>query len=337
MVKIRELTLVQRAQIRILSDQKMSTRKISTVMGIPQTTVAYTLRCIREKQTVSPRKRSGRPRATSAATDRQIHRAATRNPTWSATRILSETDCRVSSRTVRRRLLKEFKLPSRRPAKKPRLSAKNIKDRIAFGRKYQNWNEDHWMEVMFSDESTFSQFGSYARHVRRPVNKRYNARYIVPTVKQAPTTMVWACFSGRGRGALWFMPKNTTINGQVYLNILKDKLMHHMRILNCTTFQQDGAPCHKAGMVTRWLADQHVEVLGPWPGSSPDLNPIENMWVLMKQKVAQMNPTSETALTDAIKKIWVMDISQDYCKKLAKSMPARIKAVLAAKGHHTRY
>ena len=337
MAKTRELTIVQRAQIRILSQQKMSNRRISAIMKIPQTTIAYTLRCILEKGTISPRKRSGRPRVTSAATDRQIHRVATKNPTWSSTSIVAETSCKASARTVRRRLLKDFNLASRSPAKKPRLSPKNVKDRIAFCNKYKNWNEDRWMNVMFSDEATFSQFSSYIRHVRRPVNQRYNARYIVPSVKHAPTTMVWACFSGRGRGALWFMPKNTTINGAAYLSILKDKLMPHMRILRSTVFQHDGAPSHKAGTVTRWLSENNVDILGPWPGSSPDLNPIENLWVVMKKKVAQMNPTSEAALVEAIKKVWVKDIGEPYCMKLARSMPSRIKAVIASKGQHTKY
>ena len=29
-----------------------------------------------------------------------------------------------------------------------------------------------------------------------------------------------------------------------------------------------------------------------WPGSSPDLNPIKNLWSLMKNKVSEKHPTS---------------------------------------------
>ena len=193
------------------------------------------------------------------------------------------------------------------------------------------------MNVMFSDESTFSQFSNYSKHVRRPIGQRYNTRYVVPTVKKAATTMVWASFSGRGRGGIWFMPKNTTVNGAVYLQILQDKLLPHMRQLRSTTFQHDGAPCHRTATVTQWLADQNVDVLGPWPGSSPDLNPIENMWVLMKEKVAQTNPTSEKSLKEAITIVWEEEITQAHCERFAKSMPARIKAVLANRGRYTRY
>jgi hypothetical protein len=114
-----------------------------------------------------------------------------------------------------------------------------------------------------------------------------NLRYVVPTVKQAPTIMVWASFSGCERGGIWLMPKNITINGAVYLDILKDKLVPHMTIPGSTEFQHDGAPCHRAAVITHWLADQRISVLAPWPASSPDLNLIVNMWVLMKEKVAQ--------------------------------------------------
>jgi hypothetical protein len=133
------------------------------------------------------------------------------------------------------------------------------------------------------------------------------------------------------------MPKNTTINAAVYLGILKDKLIPHMTVLGSTEFQHDGAPCHRAALVTRWLTEQRIGVLGPWPGSSPDLNPIENMWVLMKEKVAQTNPTSEAELIKAIKKVWVEKIAPGYCETLVRSMPRRIKTVLSSKGDHSKY
>ncbi|KAK1802605.1 hypothetical protein P4O66_004250 [Electrophorus voltai] len=37
-------------------------------------------------------------------------------------------------------------------------------------------------------------------------------------------------------------------------------------------FQHDGAPCDKAKVITKWISDQNTEILGPWPGNSPDLN-----------------------------------------------------------------
>ena len=110
-----------------------------------------------------------------------------------------------------------------------------------------------------------------------------------------------------------------------------------MGIHNCDTFQHDGAPCHQTKAVKDWLAQSNIELLSPWPGNSPDLNPIENCWLLLKRKVAVRNPTSLKELRHAITSVWVTEITPEYCEKLCLSMPSRIALVIANKGLHTKY
>lgn len=129
------------------------------------------------------RKRSGRPKVTSARTDNAIILLARRSPKSSSAKIQSQLPSVISRQTIRRRLF-ESSLKSCRPAKKPLLTKKNIRDRINFCRKYKEWTADDWEDVFFSDESTFTQFYSFVRHVRRPVGKRHDPKYCVIAVKQ---------------------------------------------------------------------------------------------------------------------------------------------------------
>ena len=76
-----------------------------------------------------------------------------------------------------------------------------------------------------------------------------------------------------------------------------------MEINRCAHFQYDGATCHKTKAVKKWLDDKGFQILEPWPGNAPDLNLIENCWVMLKQKVAARNPSSLFHLKQATKEI----------------------------------
>ena len=76
----------------------------------------------------------------------------------------------------------------------------------------------------------------------------------------------------------------------------------------------------------------------PWPPSSPDANPIENLWSLVKRRLKSSRCSSKSALIAAFIQVWNHDEEiQQMCKKLIQSMPDRIEAILASKGGSTRY
>lgn len=333
----RRLLPETRSQIIILRDENYSIRQISNRLNLPKSSVFNTIKYFNETGAFAYPKPAGRKLSTTPATDRVILLASKRDPFASSSLIKSNLPAPApSNRTIRRRLVKSG-YKSYKPAKKPCLSKKNIKDRLAFCGKYRHWTEDQWARVMFSDETTICQFGAFSRHVRRPKGKRYDPHYTIKTVKNAPKVMVWGAITTAGRSGLWFMPKDTTINGRVYLTILQEKLQPFMEIRNCTFFQHDGAPCHQCKLVSTWLRGRNIEVIGPWPGNSPDINPIENCWHQVKCKVAQRNPTSVPDLIETIKDVWVNDITPEYCANLINSMPRRIATVLEQKGQHCKY
>ncbi len=68
-------------------------------------------------------------------------------------------------------------------------------------------------------------------------------------------------------------------------------------------FQQYLAPAQTAKSTKSWLNDHGVGVLD-WPANSPDLNPIENLWGIVKRKMRNKRPENADELKATVKETW---------------------------------
>ncbi len=100
-------------------------------------------------------------------------------------------------------------------------------------------------------------------------------------------------------------------------------------------FQQDLAPAHTAKCNKSWFNDHVVTVLD-WPANSPDLNPIENIWGIVKRKMRDTRPNNADDLKAVIKATWAF-ITPEQCHWLIASMPHRTDAVVHVIGGPTKY
>ena len=324
--------------------------KIMLTTGVKKTALDCLLRKFRKQSDVErkelkvPKRKEGSGRTGNLTLGRakKIRKLLKDNPRMSAKNLLVEDEERygnVTPRTVQHWCHTKLGLPSRVPTKKPRITPAARKKRLDFALKYWNWTIEDWSQCMFSDESWFEVLrDSGCRKVRRPVgSNRYASEFTRKTVKHPDKIMVWGCFSIKGRGGLYFLPKNKTMNGEIYLECLRSHLKPFMRSHGMTVFQQDGAPCHRVLPVKRMIQYEGWEIL-EWPGNSPDLNPIENAWAWMKMKLENELITNVTDLATKIKEFWCTRMQDDfYLTKLVTSMPQRIAKVIEAKGAMTEY
>lgn len=91
-------------------------------------------------------------------------------------------------------------------------------------------------------------------------------------------------------------------------------------------------------MVREWIGNNHINLL-PWPSRSPDLNPIENIWGHLVNKIytRDFRPNNVEELWRIIENGWE-GLRQEYdMRSLINSMRNRLEGVVAANGAAIKY
>ncbi|ROL50134.1 Transposable element Tcb2 transposase [Anabarilius grahami] len=158
-----------RAAIIALHKNGFTGKDIVATKIAPKSTIHRFIKNFKERGSILVKKASGHPRKSSKRQDRLLKRIQLRDRSATSAELAQEwqqAGVSASARTVRRRLLEDG-LVSRRAAKKPLLSKKNIRDRLIFCRKYSEWTAEDWGKVIFSDEAPFRLFGASGKRLVR--------------------------------------------------------------------------------------------------------------------------------------------------------------------------
>uniref|UniRef100_A0A8C4RHS4 Transposase n=1 Tax=Erpetoichthys calabaricus TaxID=27687 RepID=A0A8C4RHS4_ERPCA len=247
----------------------------------------------------------------------------------------SQTGVTVSCDTIRRTLQRNG-MHGYRPRRKPLLKSMHKKPRLEFAKAHAEKDEDYWDSILCSDETKITVFGTNGfKTVWRRKGEDFKEKCMVPTVKYGGgSALMWGCMSAAGVGELHFV--DGIMNSTMYCSILKEKMLPSLRALGRRAlFQHNNDPKHTSKATVAFLKKNRVKVI-EWPSMSPDLNPIEHLWGILKRQVEHHSPSTIQPLKEVILEEW-KKIDVAICRQLVHSMPRRLGAVLKNHGGHTKY
>lgn len=341
----RNLSEAQRALIldkRL--NQKNSYVDIAKEVGCSHSTCIYVVKRYMATGSLLDAPKTGRPRVTTTRDDRTIVQMSEKDRKLTAVDIKKQFKVRnVSISTVQRRL-SDHGLFGRIGRNKQFINDAHRKARLAYAIEHKDWTIADWSKVVFSDESMFNRFGSDGPvYVRRRSGEEFDPRCLKPKMQnRGVRQMVWGCFSINGVGPLHQI--RGMVNGAYYRGIIQDTLLPWVqedmplnRRLDWILLQDNARPhtAHTPNNDTLGMFRRENVRLINHPASSPDLNPIENLWSIVKGRMRGLNPTTAQFYTE-IEKAWNA-IDPAVCVKLVESMPRRMDAVIKAKGMQTKY
>ena len=317
----------------------LSQRKIAAEVGVNQSSVSRIIAHQKKNGSLTPARRGkcGRKRKLTSREERLLVQENKKLPFMTSNEHKRSLNLKVSTRTVRRVLVRKGRI-SKRPYKKQLLTSQMIRKRLAWGRKHRSWTSEQWKKVLFTDESHFIVQGYQNQFIRRAAGEPLSPLHVNQCVKHPPKVMFWGCFSSSGPGRLHVC--EGMMDSQQYVKVIDTRILPEMnqRFPNGDgILQQDQAPCHRSKKSTQHLESKGIQVL-EWPGNSPDLAPIETLWAILKSRLRKEDVSTKQKLISSVLRLWHHDERiKESCAKLAEGMPKRIEELIQNRGGHIRY
>lgn len=207
------------------------------------------------------------------------------------------------------------------------ITALNIQKRLDWARLHSNYD---FKCVIFSDES----------HMRVGISQycrqdKYNRKTIKNNKWSGEVRIWWAISYTKLHPPIFY---DKTLDSKKYCDKILTPFFESKEFdgIDDYVFQQDNATCHKSKYTIAHLMSLDVNLMPDWPPQSPDLNPIENAWAIIKRRAMAKKPESADMLLEAVKEV-IADWKIEESQKLIESMHMRVKQVIANDGHKIKY
>lgn len=310
----------KRKMVVVMKKKNVSNKLIHEVTGVPIKSINRMYKMWKDGETFFDAGRSGRPSKLDEDQKKELQKflneqreasSPTIKKLWEKTAPLPIGVSQIQK--IRKKLGYRYKLAKQKPI----LRQENVSKRLSFARKHL---KQHWTNHVFIDEADFQLYPNKKRMFIRP---KENVFFHRP--RHSPAVKVIAGVSIYGQ--VFFRTYSRNIDSSKFKKIMgKVKTLVKKEFPNPIVVM-DNAPSHKSKLSCKWL-QKHFRTL-QIPPQSPELNPIETIFALLKKKIEDKKPENLKKLNSLIKscwktfdKVWIKRTIQHtnkICKQIIKS------------------
>lgn len=300
--------------------------KIPRAVGLSMKTVQRL-----KKKGTRRHKGSGREKILSRSSKISIRNLIYHNPFYTPGDIVERLNLRCSPETVRG-YFKELGLSYRSSALKEPLGEDEKNDRLQWCHDWEDY--EHFDQVIFTDEA-----GIWLNDKRGKGWFPKGQTFDPVQIESREKINIWGAISQAGKIGIYTFRDN--FNAGIYEDALREVLVPVAQVLHpegCY-IQADNYGVHRAASVYTYLNTEEANIVKdilPWPSYSPDLNPMENLWAVLKSKIRKRHPKTIDQLEDIIHEEWG-NLSDEYARKLCLSIYNRIDMCIENEGSRINY
>jgi transposase len=285
--------------------------------GLSITTARRLIKMIERGEDLKPKYRAHTKRKFTATVRRQLAQILARNPRktskWLALELGRRNGVRYSDRGVRK-VLHGMGYHHGRP-KRYSLTAANKQSRLSYAHEHIHTD---WNRIWSYDECYFNlNLGSKEDSV---------------------SLCIAVAISYNRKSTICFLPKNYSPGDLVH--VLETELLPSIHwdpnVRRFRAFLMDNDGRHHNRQVINCLRTHDMDRIGYMPPNSPDINPVENLFSVMKNFVRERLPQNEAELRTAIHDAWE-DIDKQTLNDLFDSMSERMQLVIDHAGDRIPY
>ena len=338
----------------VKTSKHLSLRDTAAAFGVAPATVLRRRRSTLSPSPLQPKKQVGRPPTFTAQYVRRIERSLRQNRKLTPTQMVSllKSEGIDISESTLRRIMKQLGYFRAKARPKPFLSEKACQQRLGYAKEHAGDSMNDWRRTIFVDEAAFRSNGDVDTWVTRKQGEEWLIECLVAKLQSGKqSVMVWGaiwhggrsqlvCFDTRSsegkKGGVTAVIYSTQIT-QGELRIAWQRLNSVWKGFGGARLVEDGARIHTSVTNRSVGLKQHFQYL-EHPPYSPDLNPIENVWAMVKKEIAKLPRRPQTAdtLFQEAQLAW-NGLEQGKIDACVDSMRTQILSVKDHKGGSTKY